>query len=356
MNPRISVIMAVYNGEKYLKESIDSILCQTFNNFEFIIINDNSTDKTEKIIESYNDPRILLKKNDINLGLSASLNIGIKLAKGEFIARMDADDISLPQRFEKQLNFLDNNPEIALCGTNIIKFNNNKKIQEKFPTNPEEIKCGLLLSNPFAHPSVMIRKSIFDKYNLSYPQYKNAQDFALWAEIAKYEKMSNLDEFLLLYRLHSLQTSKNNKQQVFEEVVLKQYKNINFVPAQEELELNFLINRKKYSNNKEFLIKVNKFFSKIIKYNSKNPYYSEEVLSKVLGQRYYEICLNTAQEGLWSWQLYLQNSINYKFNPTFSEKMIFLCKQILGILNPYNSIKSLYNKIRNKDKINNYEQ
>ena len=115
--PAVSVVMPVYNGEKYLRESIDSILNQTYTDYEFIIVNDGSNDKTEEIILSYNDNRIRYIKNEKNLQIVKSLNRGIELAKGRYIARMDADDISLPRRFEKQITFMENNLEIGVCGT-----------------------------------------------------------------------------------------------------------------------------------------------------------------------------------------------------------------------------------------------
>jgi len=115
--PKISVIMSVYNGEKYLREAIESILNQTFRDFEFIIINDGSTDKTSEILSSYNDPRIVIINNKRNIGLTKSLNKGLKMVKGEYIARQDADDVSLPERLERMVNFLDMNRDVGLLGS-----------------------------------------------------------------------------------------------------------------------------------------------------------------------------------------------------------------------------------------------
>ncbi|HGF9542707.1 TPA: glycosyltransferase family 2 protein, partial [Acinetobacter baumannii] len=121
----VSVVLPAYNAELYLKEAIDSVLSQTFTDFELIILNDGSIDRTEEIILSYNDSRIVYVKNEKNLGLIGTLNKGINLAKGKYIARMDADDICLPERFKKQVDFLEKNNEIDLIGTNAIKINNN---------------------------------------------------------------------------------------------------------------------------------------------------------------------------------------------------------------------------------------
>ncbi len=123
MNPTISVVMPVYNGAKYLKEAIESVLNQSFKDFELILINDGSTDSSESIIKSFDEPRIVYLNNGGNLGLSKSFNKGIIAAKGTYIARMDADDVSLPNRFEIQLDYLDTHPNIGVIGTNIILIN-----------------------------------------------------------------------------------------------------------------------------------------------------------------------------------------------------------------------------------------
>lgn len=130
ISPKVSVVMSVYNGEKYLPETIDSILNQTFKDFEFIIINDGSTDKTAKILTSYDDPRIRIF-NQENMGLTKSLNRAISLAKGEYIARMDADDISYPERLKKQVDYLNKNPDIGLVGSKYIRIDKRgRKIDE----------------------------------------------------------------------------------------------------------------------------------------------------------------------------------------------------------------------------------
>jgi glycosyltransferase involved in cell wall biosynthesis len=205
--PRISVVMSVYNAAEFLREAVDSILNQTFSDFEFIIIDDKSTDDSLKILKSYIDPRIILVINDKNIGLTKNLNEGIKLAKGEFIARMDADDISLPQRFEKQVIFLDTNPHISLSGTQVIELGLNTV--SKFPITSEEIKFSFLHTNSIAHPTVLFRKNDFVKFSLIYDEnYLTAQDYELWTRAISILNFSNLEEPLLKLRIHANQISK----------------------------------------------------------------------------------------------------------------------------------------------------
>ena len=205
--PKISVLMPAFNSEKYIKEAIESILSQTFHDFELIIINDGSTDSTEKIILSYKDTRINYLKNETNLGLISTLNKGINICQGEYIARMDADDISHTDRFNRQVHFLDENPDIGLCGTWIYLFRNkNIEIKEeiKNTTNQDEIVEDMLLYNQIGHPTVMFRKSILENGRFNYnSSYKHAEDYKLWTDIIQVTKIANLPEFLLYYRIHN---------------------------------------------------------------------------------------------------------------------------------------------------------
>ena len=200
--PKISVIMPVYNAEKYLNEAIDSILNQTFGDFELIIINDGSTDSSVEIIKNYNDSRIRFIDNKTNEIYMKRLNEGIELAHGEYIARMDADDISLPQRFEKQVEFLDKNPDIGIVGTFWKSFGAEECVVE-LPQFPAEVQVFSIFHSPFGHPSVMFRKSFFDKYGLRYDENcPYAEDYDLWTKALNYFGGANIGEVLLNYRVH----------------------------------------------------------------------------------------------------------------------------------------------------------
>jgi glycosyltransferase involved in cell wall biosynthesis len=211
--PTISVIMPVYNTEKYVKESVDSILNQTFNDFELIIIDDCSSDGTVKVLESYSDSRIKLIQNTENLGLTKNLNKALDIAKGEFIARMDADDISLPTRFEKQVKAFRSNNALGICGTWFENFGDILGTT-RYAITHEEIAFGLLYQSQFCHPSVMMRKSVLDEFQLRYDEtFTTAQDYELWSRIIFKTQASNLPEVLLKYRFHSQSISSTKKEQ-----------------------------------------------------------------------------------------------------------------------------------------------
>ena len=180
--PDISVIMSVYERYTYLKEAIESILNQTYQNFELIIVVEKS-EKQEEINEFINkikDQRIVIINNDEKLGFAQSLNVGIKKARGKYIARMDDDDISLPSRLEKQYNFLESNPDISILGTAVKQFMNRNDIF--YPeSDSEKIRTYTLINNQMFHPTIMLRKEIINKYNLYYDSNYKTEDAELWS-------------------------------------------------------------------------------------------------------------------------------------------------------------------------------
>lgn len=195
--------MPVYNGKAYLKESIDSILKQSFGNFELIIIDDGSSDNSADLVCAYNDSRIRFYQQE-NQGLAATLNRGIALAKGEFIARQDQDDICFPTRFEKQISWFDRHPEAGILGTAAEIWVDRTKTDRilQHPTEDALIRFGLLFHNYFVHSSVMIRKTVLDNVG-GYSENTHRQppeDYELWSRMMRYCQVGNLPDILMVYR------------------------------------------------------------------------------------------------------------------------------------------------------------
>lgn len=212
-SPKVSVVMPVYNGERYLQESIESILNQTFNDFEFLIVNDCSTDQSEEIIRRYanKDNRIHLIINPKNLGIAEATNIGIANAHGEYIALMDQDDISLPERFEKEISFLETHPDVAVLGSNIRVLKEDGQLHDRHAVleTPGLVRWGLLFGNQIQNPTVMIQKNIFSKHGFAYENYMPTQDYQLWLRLSAKFNMANLPDSLLIHRLHNASASVN---------------------------------------------------------------------------------------------------------------------------------------------------
>jgi len=209
--PTISVVMAVYNGEKYLRESVESILNQTFKNFEFVIINDGSSDRTQEILESYIDPRIILIHRK-HFGLTKSLNKGISLAKGKYISRQDADDISMPERLEKQISFLEEHKSVALLGTTVKIIDENGSLIHirKYPSDSSSIKKGIKEDNCFCHGSVIFRKKHFFELGGYREIFSTAQDYDLWLRFAENFEVANLSTPLYTRRFNPLSVTLKN--------------------------------------------------------------------------------------------------------------------------------------------------
>lgn len=203
--PNVTVLMPVYNGEKYVRHAIESILGQTYDDFEFVIVDDGSTDRTIAIVRSFDDPRIVLLSNEANLGIVESLNRGIRIAQGTYICRMDADDIAMPNRVERQVRYLEEHPEVAAVGSNTLLVDEQgcEIGQEDYPHLPQEVHKTILTHNPFAHATMMVRRSILENCGTYDKRFLYNEDYDLWLRIASRSLMANLREPLVKRRLHS---------------------------------------------------------------------------------------------------------------------------------------------------------
>lgn len=215
---KISVVMPTYNTPvPMLKEAIDSILNQTFTDFEFIIIDDGSTNDSPCYLDNLRDERIVLIHNPQNIGITKTLNIGFNTAKGKYIARMDSDDISLPSRFEKQYSYMEKHPDVVVCGTNLEFFGGREGFSNWHDPDYETSKITLLFHyNGPPHPTAFFRHETLLKHNLSYNEKLiYSQDYGLYAEISKYGRIVILDDILHKYRIHSHQINQlHRKEQI----------------------------------------------------------------------------------------------------------------------------------------------
>jgi glycosyltransferase involved in cell wall biosynthesis len=220
-NPKVSVLMSVYNGAKYLREAIESILSQTFTDFEFLIVNDCSNDNSPSILKEYanKDSRIRVITNEFNLGLTRNLNKMVREARGEYLARFDCDDISAPSRFEKQVQLLDAQLSVGMVSlwAYVIDGNGNYVRTIKYPTLDKDLRKALIQYNPFFHSGLMLRKAAIIDAGLYDETWRFAQDYELYFRIAKKWEIANVPEVLLKYREteNSITVDKNRKQVEF---------------------------------------------------------------------------------------------------------------------------------------------
>jgi len=294
--PLVSVIMPVYNAEKFIRETIESILSQTMRDFEFLIVDDGSSDKSLEIINSYTDPRILVSKNETNIGYVRTLNKLLEISNGEYIARQDNDDISHPNRLERQVSFLNKHPNIGICGTDAIHFGIKKGRISKSHKS-KDIKAQMIFDNQIIHPTVLMRRSIFKGENAL--KYDNklcpAEDYALWFEISKVYEIANLKKPLLKYRWHT-----NNVSQLKENVQIDMANRIRHMILEYTLSIKMTNEEKRIHNfithpknlNLHDLDLLESWFNKIYRLNKRSYYYEEQALRQAIFDKWSYICGN----------------------------------------------------------------
>ena len=202
--PIVSVVMSVFNGERYLREAMDSILQQAFTRFEFIVIDDGSTDSSRAILDSYCDERITIISNDTNRGLTPSLNLGIRKAQGRYLARMDADDISDPGRLQKEMEFLDAHPGHAAVGCFARLIDEHSRVTRlvAHPVGDQVVRRYLRRDNCLTHGSAMIRMDCLHEMGLYDETITRAQDYDLWLRLSERYRLANIPEYLYSFRVH----------------------------------------------------------------------------------------------------------------------------------------------------------
>ncbi len=208
--PLVSVLLAVSDGERYLRAALESILRQTVSDFELLVVDDGSTDGSPAILESIEDQRLRVLRNDARHGLAASLNRGLDEARGRYVARLDADDIAFPRRLERQLQRMVSGSPVAVVGSAVMELDASDRpgALHLMPTGPIQVRWAALFSSPFFHPSVLVDREMLETHGLRYEaEYLESEDYDLWTRLLAHAEGDNLAEPLLLYRVHASQAS-----------------------------------------------------------------------------------------------------------------------------------------------------
>lgn len=287
--------MPVYNRENYIEISVKSILKQTFTDFEFIIVNDGSTDSTGKILKKFNDKRIVQIINNRNRGIVYSRNKGLSIAKGKYIGMFDSDDIAYPEKFEIQIKFLEKNPDFGMAGSWVKHLNENGKILKtkwKLKAKNQFIPAIMLFRNYFVQSTVVIRKKAIPSENYS-QGFDIVEDSKMWFDVSLNYKVANIQKYLLFYRVHSGGISNKltgkyleNSKKLYRYILNK----LEINPTEKELELHFLIKNQEKINSADKLKAVEKWLLKIKNNNEKLKIYNPKILKKVIINRWIKSC------------------------------------------------------------------
>lgn len=299
--PRVSVLMPVYNAGIYLSEAIESILNQSFQDFEFLIINDGSTDNSENTILSYQDKRIRYIRNDQNIKLIATLNKGIDLCRGDYIVRMDADDISLPQRIEKQVAYLDAHPEIGLCGSWFENFGEHVPTQiVKYLPDDTSIRIRHLYQTHIAHPTAVLRSSVLKLNQLSFDKvFIHGEDYHFWTIVSAFCKMGNLQEVLVRKRDHPANISNayaSTMNATCNKVKIAQFGNMGVQLSIEDVELYSRFANPQWDFTAAEMQHMLDLLESIESANALSAVIPIEPYRQYLAEKWYHLCLN-APEG-----------------------------------------------------------
>lgn len=297
MEPLITVLMPTYKGAENIRSAIDSILGQTFKDFELLIINDNSPDNIDDIISSYGDKRIRYIKNEKNLGISRCSNLGISLAKGKYIARQDHDDISHPTRLEEQFDFMENHPDVGVCGCGYKIFGKKHKVV-LHPQYDEDIKAALLFKCPLAHQTAMLRKEMLTQFKLKYDEsYQTSNDRKLWIDASLYTNFYNIPLSLLDYRMHKNMTSKVKRDIVLQEgrkmrEIIFNRLNLHLDSRELDIANLFLFQGRAHIKTMQVLKEIEQLLIKFMEANQKTKCFEEEAFANICGEYFHKRCVN----------------------------------------------------------------
>lgn len=307
--------MPVYNGEAYIGEAIDSVLSQTFTDFELIIVDDGSTDNSLNLIEAYDDPRIECLSRTENLGLAVTRNEGVVAASGQYIAMLDSDDIARPTRLEVQSAYLDENPNIGVVGSWVDVIDEDGKIvgdMWRSETRSPKLPGALLFHNCFTQSSVMIRRSLLGSapYRLDFPP---AEDYDLWARLASVTQLANIPRPLVKYRYHQSGTSR--KKTVLSEsatvkVIRRQLKKLGLTPDSDEMQIHRRLGKGQGCDDLVTFDAAEKWLKRLLLANQQARIYDEEPFREVIHDRWFEFCQHSSRYGLISHRNYRQSGLS----------------------------------------------
>lgn len=331
--PVVSVLMPVYNSESYLEESVTSVLKQTFQGYELIVINDGSTDNSRKIIEKYAhaDSRIRVIDQE-NKGLIDALNRGLQASRGKYLARMDSDDISLPDRLARQVAFMEAHPRVGACGTWIRYYGGNDG-EWQTSADDQTIRCRLLFESVLAHPTVIMNRRLLEQHGLQYRLgYKHAEDYDLWVRIAQHAELANIPEVHLYYRVHPGQTVQRHALSKIESanrIRFDQLQMLGINPSPEEMALHAAISMRNFHCSTHFMGEAESFLLKILEANKNTSRYESSTLLRVIQERWFSLCYTNTALGMCSWRVFQKSPLSAGKNLSWEQKTKFLIRSLI---------------------------
>jgi glycosyltransferase involved in cell wall biosynthesis len=328
-DPVVTVLLPLYNGAHYVREAVESILRQTWKDFELLIIDDGSTDTGPEIVTAMRDERIILLRNPSNMGVAATLNRGLDVARGHYIARMDADDISLPDRLERQIRFMDEHPDVGISGGWVRLFGGGELPYTcRVPSCNHEVAAYCLFENPLWHMAVIMRKDALNTHGLRYnPDFSRSEDYDLWIRAGHNFLLANLARVLVRVRRTQGSATRANWNEVTRqtEVLLgRQLSDFGMSVTEEEVAFHHRIGRGYRLTDQNKMKLAESWLSRLLLENSQRLVFDEVALRKVIGMVWFRVCANSGTLGPWMWQEWRRSPLAASVKISVSDQLRFL--------------------------------
>lgn len=327
-DPIVSVVMPVFNAEDRVGSALRSLLKQTQSGIEILVLDDGSTDHTCAVVQSLGDRRIRLIQNHCNIGVARTLNKGIRLARGKFVARMDADDVSNRHRLEKQVQFMESHPSIGISGTWVRFFGKQPPVIDRKPVGTDRIRAYLLFDNALYHPTVIIRKCMLHRFRLRYdPTFHRTEDYELWCRAIDHFPLDNIPEPLLWFRCHDNSVTSTDADTMRSQAHLlieKGLHRLHIELTEKQLAFHYEISKGFRLDRLTNLIFAGRWIEMLIEQNRKVAYCSDEAFRQVSGMIWLRLCLNNTQFGLDAWKIYRSFRLSRYYRPAFSNRIWLL--------------------------------
>ena len=333
-SPIVSVIMPVYNAEKYVGEALASLVRQTFDNFEILVVDDGSTDSSIKVVEGSDDPRVRIVRHSRNCGLAAARNTGLVAARGAYIAWLDADDVCHPSRILDQVKYLESNADLAMCGTWIKTFGRNAGEQWRYPTDDSTVRATMLFNCAFATSSVMLRRNVLSNndvwFDASFPL---AEDYDLWERLLRIARAGNIPRSYVSYRLHIGQTSANaimrmrlGKWRVQE----RQLRRLGLLPSAQEQDIHTRLGFHQYAEDDQFIERAKSWLERLAEANRATAVYPSAAFEYVLFTKLVGVCGGARKKPAYALKLLSSSPLAQRVRLTDKHRIHLLARCLFG--------------------------
>ena len=336
--PNITVLMPVHNGEAFVSEAVESIFRQTFYDFEMLIIDDGSTDQTPSILSKLaaKDSRVRVEGGRARLGFSGALNLGFDLARGAYVARMDADDIALPNRLAIQREYLESHPDVGLCGGLVKTFGLREGTFHKPPIFWEETLCCALFDNPFAHPTIMLRRHLIEKYHLRFdPCYCPADDYELWSRCLRLFRCVNLEHVLLHYRVHDqslTQADWTEMDRHAARVAARELKALGLPIGNKEVQFHRNLGRGRCFpiHRREELLQAEQWLGALLEANNRTNRYPDFAFQRSVARVWFRACYHAGELRSWMLLRYAMSTLRRNGQTPVKEWLALIRMALIG--------------------------